>query len=126
MFSTIREKVVSLFKGKRYREKKYISPMVRDIEYAISELNKVVHNDSEPVELYIALASLYRVHGDVEKALQIHARLLVRSDITHGIKSRLYAELGKDYRRLGILDRAIASYIQAKEYGYVNEDISYE
>lgn len=126
MFSNIKQKMASLFKGRTPRDNQYISPLAIDTELAIHELNALVHNDTDAVELYIALASLYRVQGDIEKALQIHARLLVRNDISTTMKSRLYAELGKDYKRAGLLDRAIASYMQAQELGYVNTTFYYD
>lgn len=121
MFSRLREKITSIFKGKKHRERNYISPMNLDITLAIQELNTIAQDDSDAIELYIALASLYRTQGNIEKALQIHARLLVRSDITHSTKARLYAELGRDYKYAGILDRAVASYLQAKDFGYTDE-----
>ena len=126
MFSRLRYKVSSLLKGKKQREQVYHSPLKQDIASALQELSLLAHDDSGSIELYIALANLYRVQGDVEKSLQIHARLLIRPDITHSVKARLYNELAKDYKNSGLLDRAIASYMQAKEFGYTEESLYYE
>lgn len=126
MFSTLKHRFLSLLRGKKHRELKYVPSIKTETEIAIRELNVLARQESHAIELYIALASLYRVQGDIEKALQIHARLLVRNDVPHSVKARLYAELGKDYKNAGLLDRAIASYMQAKEFGYTHVTFLYD
>ena len=73
---------------------------------AIEAFIEVVKVDPETVELHFALGSLFRRRGEFDRAIRMHQNLLERADL--GEEQRLAAlhELGQDYLKAGILDRA--------------------
>jgi len=73
---------------------------------AIEAFTEVVKLDRETVELHFTLGSLFRRRGETERAIRIHRNLLDRGDL--GDEQRLQAmfELGQDYLKAGLLDRA--------------------
>jgi len=90
---------------------------VQDTRAAIEELSKVVQNDPEAVEIYLALGSLYRSQGEIERAIQIRNSLIVRPGLDREFKARAWFELGRDFRRAGFLDRAEKAFHQARSLG---------
>ena len=81
------------------------------LDLAISELGKVVRDDPDAVEVFQVLGSLLREAGQVERAIQVHQRLLARADVTRGERANALAALGADFRTAGFLDRAAASFL---------------
>jgi lipopolysaccharide biosynthesis regulator YciM len=73
---------------------------------AIEAFIEVVKVDPETIELHFALGSLFRRRGEYDRAIRMHQNLLERADL--GEEQRLAAmlELGQDYLKAGILDRA--------------------
>ncbi|MGE4292282.1 MAG: tetratricopeptide repeat protein [Desulfovibrio sp.] len=88
-----------------------------DTKAAIDELSKVVRNNSEVVEIYLALGSLYRSQGEIERAIQIRNNIIVRPGLASEFKARAYYELGRDFRRGGFLDRAAKALEEAERLG---------
>jgi lipopolysaccharide assembly protein B len=81
---------------------------------AIEAFIEVVKVDPETVELHFALGSLFRRRGETERAIRMHKNLLERSDL--GEEQRLHAmrELGEDYLKAGLLDRAEEMFTKLK------------
>jgi lipopolysaccharide biosynthesis regulator YciM len=73
---------------------------------AIEAFIEVVRVDPETVELHFALGSLFRRRGEYDRAIRMHQNLLERADLGAEQKLAALAELGQDYLRAGILDRA--------------------
>jgi lipopolysaccharide biosynthesis regulator YciM len=73
---------------------------------AIEAFIEVVKVDPETVELHFALGSLFRRRGEYDRAIRMHQNLLERADLGQEQKSMALAELGQDYLKAGILDRA--------------------
>lgn len=88
-----------------------------DTKAAIDELSHVVRNNSEVVEIYLALGSLYRAQGEIERAIQIRNNIIVRPGLAPEFRARAYYELGRDFRRGGFLDRAENALRQAERLG---------
>ncbi len=74
----------------------------------------MVKVDPETVELHFALGSLFRRRGETERAIRMHRNLLERPDL--GGEQRLHAmvELGQDYLKAGLLDRAEEVFLKLK------------
>ncbi|MCM0754359.1 hypothetical protein M7784_03750 [Desulfovibrio aminophilus] len=87
---------------------------VQDTRAAIDELSQVVRNNPEAVEIYLALGSLYRSQGEIERAIQIRNNLIVRPGLDPKFRARAWFELGRDFRRGGFLDRAAHAFDQAR------------
>jgi lipopolysaccharide assembly protein B len=73
---------------------------------AIEAFIEVVKVDPETVELHFALGSLFRRRGEYDRAIRMHQNLLERADLAQDQKVIALAELGQDYLKAGILDRA--------------------
>jgi len=73
---------------------------------AIEAFIDVVRVDPETIELHFALGSLFRRRGEYDRAIRMHQNLIDRADL--GAEQRISAlfELGQDYLKAGILDRA--------------------
>lgn len=90
-------------------------PVSRDTLAAIGELSRVVRNNPDAVEIYLALGNLYRAQGEIERAVQIRQNLIVRPGLDTAFKAKAWFELGMDYKRGGFLDRAIGAFEQARK-----------
>jgi lipopolysaccharide biosynthesis regulator YciM len=73
---------------------------------AIEAFIEVVKVDPETVELHFALGSLFRRRGEYDRAIRMHQNLLERADLGEEQKVVALTELGQDYLKAGILDRA--------------------
>lgn len=73
---------------------------------AIDAFIEIVKLDPETVELHFALGNLFRRRGETERAIRVHQNLLARPDLQ--LESEVHAryELGQDYLKAGLLDRA--------------------
>jgi lipopolysaccharide biosynthesis regulator YciM len=52
------------------------------------------------------LGSLFRRRGEVERAIRIHQNIISKPDLDNGQRTRALLELGEDYMRAGLFDRA--------------------
>jgi lipopolysaccharide biosynthesis regulator YciM len=73
---------------------------------AIEAFIEVVKVDPETIELHFALGSLFRRRGEYDRAIRMHQNLLERGDLAEDQRVIALAELGQDYLKAGILDRA--------------------
>ncbi len=81
-----------------------------DYDRAESLISEAVRADSEDVEPYRSLARLYRLRGEVGRAIRIHQNLLLRRDLDPAQRNEVLGELAADFRQGGFVKRAIASY----------------
>ena len=73
---------------------------------AIEAFIEVVRIDPETIELHFALGSLFRRRGETDRAIRMHKNLLDRSDLADEQRLHAMIELGQDYLKAGLLDRA--------------------
>ena len=73
---------------------------------AIEAFIEVVKVDPETLDLHFALGSLFRRRGEYDRAIRMHQNLLERADLGADQKLQAQMELGQDYLKAGILDRA--------------------
>lgn len=73
---------------------------------AIEAFVDAVKVDPQTVELHFALGSLFRRRGETERAIRMHQNLVDREDIPQDLQLQALAELGQDYLKAGLLDRA--------------------
>ncbi|MFZ6690892.1 lipopolysaccharide assembly protein LapB [Undibacterium sp. SXout20W] len=73
---------------------------------AIDAFIEIVRLDPESVELHFALGNLFRRRGETERAIRVHQNLLARPDLPIEQKTQARFELGQDYLKAGLLDRA--------------------
>lgn len=73
---------------------------------AIDSFLEVAKVDSQTVELHFALGNLFRRRGETERAIRMHQNLIDRADLDEGVRLHALSELGQDYLKAGLLDRA--------------------
>lgn len=110
------------FAARRYYVRKYLiehsqslrTAYCRGLNYLLSEKTdkaieafaSLLSNDVETIETHIALGNLFRRRGELEKAIEIHENLIARDDLTPRQHENAQFELGLDYLRAGLFDRA--------------------
>ena len=73
---------------------------------AIESFVDAVKVDPQTIELHFALGSLFRRRGETERAIRMHQNLVDREDLPQDLQLQALAELGQDYLKAGLLDRA--------------------
>ncbi len=73
---------------------------------AIEVFTRMVEVNPETVETHLALGSLFRRRGEVDRAIHIHQDLVARPGLSGSQRSRGLLELGEDYMKAGVFDRA--------------------
>ena len=73
---------------------------------AIEVFIQMLEVDSETVETHLALGNLFRRRGEVDRAIRIHQNIIARPTLSRNQRSLALYELGQDYMRAGLLDRA--------------------
>lgn len=84
---------------------------------AIEVFIKVLEVESETVETHLALGNLFRRRGEVDRAIRIHQNLVARPTLEFEQRSLALLELGLDYMRSGLLDRAESLFIELVDSG---------
>lgn len=75
-------------------------------DQAIDAFIEVVKLDPETIELHFALGNLFRRRGETDRAIRIHQNLLSRADLPVNERDHALFELGQDFLKAGLLDRA--------------------
>ncbi|SOY86222.1 lipopolysaccharide assembly protein LapB [Cupriavidus taiwanensis] len=75
-------------------------------DQAIDAFVEVARLDPETTELHFALGALFRRRGETERAIRVHQNLATRPDLPEPEREHALFELGQDYLRAGLLDRA--------------------
>lgn len=84
---------------------------------AIDIFIQLLDVNSETVETHLALGSLFRRRGEVDRAIRIHQNLIARPTLNPEQRMHALNELGQDYMRAGLLDRAEALFSELIETG---------
>ena len=87
-------------------------------DQAIETLVKIAQLDPETIELHFALGNLFRRRGETERAIRVHQHLANRDDLKPRDRDHAAYELGRDFLRAGLLDRAEASLNRVGEGKY--------
>lgn len=73
---------------------------------AIEVFLQIAEVDKDTVETHFALGNLFRRRGEVERAIRVHQNLVERPNLTEEQRLQAVLELGEDFMRAGLLDRA--------------------
>lgn len=84
---------------------------------AIEVFIKMVEVDSDTVETHLALGSLFRRRGETDRAIRVHQNIIARPTLSHTQRSQALFELGLDYMRAGLLDRAESLFLELLDIG---------
>jgi lipopolysaccharide biosynthesis regulator YciM len=75
-------------------------------DQAIEAFIEAARVDPETVELHFALGSLFRRRGETDRAIRVHQNLIERDGLSPAQRLQALSELGQDYLKAGLLDRA--------------------
>jgi len=100
--------------AKRVRPHEHNPVYFRGLNYLLNEepdkaidvFVEMLEVDSDTVETHLALGNLFRRRGEVERAIRIHQNLIARPALTAEQRGQALLELGQDYLRAGLYDRA--------------------
>ena len=73
---------------------------------AIEAFIEATRVDPETIELHFALGNLFRRRGEADRAIRVHQNLVDRDNLTEEQRLHALSELGQDFLKLGLLDRA--------------------
>jgi lipopolysaccharide assembly protein B len=73
---------------------------------AIEAFLEVAKMDPDTLELHFALGALFRRRGELDRAIRIHQNLVDRADLSQDQRMKALYELGEDFLKSGLLDRA--------------------
>ena len=78
---------------------------------AIEVFLQIAEVDKDTVETHFALGNLFRRRGEVDRAIRIHQSLIERPHLDETQHLQAVLELGEDFMRAGLLDRAEALFV---------------
>lgn len=73
---------------------------------ALEVFLRLAEYNRDTVETHLALGNLFRKRGEVDRAIRLHQHLVSRPGLSEETKTVALLELGEDYMRAGLLDRA--------------------
>jgi lipopolysaccharide biosynthesis regulator YciM len=82
---------------------------------AIEVFVRALEVDNDTIETHLALGNLFRRRGEVERAIRIHQNLVARPTLDKQQRSQALLELGQDYLKAGLFDRAENLFLELAE-----------
>jgi len=104
----------ALDRTRRVRVSELSSSYFRGLNYLLNEqpdkaievFLQLAEFNRDTVETHLALGNLFRRRGEVDRAIRVHQHLIARPNLSEEEKTIALLELGEDYMRAGLLDRA--------------------
>jgi len=101
-------------RGERKRNRNFSNRYFQGLNYlldeqpdkAIAVFIEMAEVTADTIETHLALGSLFRRRGEVERAIRIHQNIISKPGLAERQKTRALLELGEDYMRAGLFDRA--------------------
>jgi len=124
-------------KGRRYDQlddencsNSLSSDYFRGLNYLLSDQQdkalpvflRLVQVDNETIDTHLALATIYRRSGNLDKAIEVHQNLIARPTLSPHYRSKALLELGRDYLAAGLFDRAEGLFNDVIKSGYNQEE----
>ena len=99
---------------KRVRDESLPSAYFRGLNFLLNEehdkalevLVTALEKDKDTVEVQLALGSLFRRRGEIQRATRVHQNLVARTQLDEGQNLHALYELAQDYYKAGLFDRA--------------------
>ena len=73
---------------------------------AIRVFLELAEVNQDTVETHMALGSLFRQRGEIDRAIRFHQNIIAKPGLDPSQRTQALLELGEDYMRAGLLDRA--------------------
>jgi len=117
-------------KQQRRAKAKLNSAYGKGLNYLLNEqtdkatevLVRMVEVDPDTVELHLALGSLFRRRGEVDRAIRVHRNIIARSGLSEALRAQATLELGRDFLKAGLLDRAEKLFLQLLDARRYDDD----
>ena len=101
-------------RGERKRNRNFSNRYFQGLNYlldeqpdkAIAVFIEMAEVTADNIETHLALGSLFRRRGEVERAIRVHQNIISKPGLAERQKTRALLELGEDYMRAGLFDRA--------------------
>jgi lipopolysaccharide biosynthesis regulator YciM len=84
---------------------------------AVDVFIRLLSVDNDTLETHVAIGSLFRRRGEVERAIRIHQNLLSQPELSRSLRIQALMELGRDYFSAGLYDRAERLFLEAIDLG---------
>ncbi len=95
-----------------------------DTDQAIEVFIGLMEADEGTIDLHLALGSLFRKRGEVDRALRIHQNLVQRPQLKPLHRNQARFELARDYLAAGVLDRAEEIFLELAHQGmFLNDSL---
>lgn len=88
---------------------------------AVDVFIKLLEVDNETVETHLALGSLFRRRGEVDRAIRVHQNIIARPKLSLAQRKEALLALGQDYLSAGLFDRAERVFIEVMDMGEKDE-----
>ncbi len=88
---------------------------------AVDVFIRLLEVDTDTVETHLALGSLFRRRGEVDRAIRVHQNLIARPQLAKEHRLQALSALGQDYLSAGVLDRAERLFLELVELGEENQ-----
>jgi lipopolysaccharide biosynthesis regulator YciM len=82
---------------------------------AIEAFLKLAEINHDTVDTHLALGTLFRRRGELDKAIRYHKHIITRPNLSNEQRERVLFELALDYMRAGLLDRAERLFLDLKD-----------
>lgn len=106
----------SYFKGLNYL-------LSEQPDKAIEAFLEVARMDPDTLELHFALGALFRRRGELDRAIRIHQNVADRADLSQEHRLKALYELGEDFLKAGLLDRAEAVFRKLESGAHARESL---
>lgn len=115
--------------GERRKRSDLSSNYFRGLNYLLNEqpdkaievFLQLAEINQETVETHLALGNLFRRRGETDKAIRFHRHIMSRPQLSETHRTQALLELGEDYMRAGLLDRAEKLYSELAREGRFSE-----
>jgi len=84
---------------------------------AVDVFIKLLEVNGDTAETHLALGALFRQRGEVDRAIRIHQNLIARPNLDKALRVHVMLELGQDYLKAGVLDRAERLFLELVSIG---------
>ncbi|MCA9664825.1 MAG: hypothetical protein KC503_04530 [Myxococcales bacterium] len=88
-----------------------------DAKAAIDEISKALRGNTDTLEAYFALGTLFRARKEYERAVRVHQALLLRRKLDKKTQLRVHRQLALDFEAAGFRRRAVKAleYVVARD-----------
>jgi lipopolysaccharide biosynthesis regulator YciM len=101
-------------RGERKRNRVFSDRYFQGLNYLLNEqpdkaievFLEMAEVNKDTVETHLALGSLFRRRGEVDRAIRLHQNIITKRNLDDNQRTQALLELGEDYMRAGLFDRA--------------------